>query len=64
MRAHEDDLRRMTAQRQADAVASYWTKHGKKVRVWIERIAGSPNAKDKRNLYCVRSTLVNGMPAD
>ncbi len=64
MLKHEPDrLLRIKAQRQADAIVAYWGERGKSVKAWIECIAGSPNAKYKRNLYCVRSTLVNGMPS-
>ncbi len=65
MLKHEPDrLLRLKAQRQADAIVKYWSQRGKSVKAWIECVSCSPYAKDRRNVYCVRSTLVNGMPAD
>lgn len=47
------------ATRLAAKVREYWSRRGKAVEVWVDRI---DNVSDGQLLYCVRSNLFGGKP--
>jgi hypothetical protein len=57
-----DGFTSIGAEQLAARLRKYWADRGYRVHAWAERFE-IPKASDKSQvLYCVRSSLINGLP--
>ena len=62
-RAEMDASSKEGAARIAEQIKSYWAKRGGLVKTYIEPFNVTPGNPKTHNIYCVRTDMVNGLPA-
>lgn len=57
-----DRLSESGARDLAMTIEGYWHRKGRAVKTWIEPVTFNEHRSKAISAYCVRSSMVNGMP--